>query len=213
MRVVLTLAAGAVLMGLGSCATMSEDQCLAGDWYGQGRSDGAAGYGPGRLSDHTEACTRHGVTPDANAYYEGHEVGVRQYCVPGRAFRIAASGGGYSNGFCPADLEQDFLYAYSDGRLVWDAIQRANAVRARVDEFTARAREYEEDIRDEEYRLANEEGLTEEDRRTIRERIRRLRRDRDTANDQANALSYDVTDADREVSRLRSRFTPVYGNW
>ena len=22
-----------------------------------------------------------------------------------------------------------------------------------------------------------------------------------------------VTDADREVSRLRSRFTPVYGNW
>ena len=36
---------------------------------------------------------------------------------------------------------------------------------------------------------------------------------RDTANEQASALSYDITDADREVSRLRSRFTPVYGNW
>ncbi|MEH6666095.1 MAG: hypothetical protein V7678_14685, partial [Brevundimonas sp.] len=83
----------------------------------------------------------------------------------------------------------------------------------RADEFIARAREYEEDIRAEEYRLANEEDLSDEDRRTIRERIRRLRRDRDTANDQANALAYDVTDADREVSRLRSRFIPVYGNW
>jgi len=213
MRVFLTLAAGAVLMGLGSCATMSEDQCLMGDWYGQGRTDGAAGYADSRLSDHAEACGRHGVTPDANAYYEGHEQGVRQYCVPGRGFRIAVSGGGYANGFCPADLEQDFLYAYSDGRLVWDAIQRANDVRVRADEFRARAAEYEEDIRDEEYRLANEEDLSEDDRRTIRDRIRRLRRDRDTANDQANALSYDVTDADREVSRLRSRFIPVYGNW
>ena len=50
MRIVLTLAAGAVLMGLGSCATMSEDQCLAGDWYGQGRTDGAAGHGNGRVA-------------------------------------------------------------------------------------------------------------------------------------------------------------------
>lgn len=213
MRVLLIAAAGLGLLGLGSCATMSQEQCLAGDWYGQGRADGAAGYGAGRLSDHAEACARHGVTPDARTYYRGHEQGVRQYCVPGRAFRVAVSGGGYSNGFCPADLEQDFLYAYSDGRLVWDAIQRVSDVRARADEFTARAREYEQDIRDEEYRLANEEGLTDEQRRTLRNRINRLRRDRDTANDQASALSYDITAAEREVSRLRSRFTPVYGNW
>lgn len=213
MRVLLTAAAGVVMMGLGSCATMSQEQCLAGDWYGQGRTDGAAGYGSGRLADHADACARHGVTPDARAYHQGHQQGVRQYCVPGRAFRVAVSGGGYANGFCPADLEQDFLYAYSDGRLVWDAMQRANAVKARADEFTARARRYEQDIRDEEYRLANEDGLTDDQRRTIRDRINRLRRDRDTANDQASALSYDITDAEREVSRLRGRFTPIYGSW
>ncbi|MFN4295856.1 MAG: DUF2799 domain-containing protein [Brevundimonas sp.] len=213
MRILLTLGAGAILMGLGSCATMNQEQCLMGDWVGQGRADGAAGYGAGRLSDHAQACARHGVTPDPNAYYRGHEQGVRQYCVPGRAFRVAVSGGGYANGFCPADLEQDFLYAYSDGRLIWDAMQRADTLRARADESRARAAEYEQDIRDAEYRLANEEDLTQEQRRTIRDRINRLRRDRDTANDQANALFYDITDADREVSRLRSRFTPVYGNW
>lgn len=213
MRIVLIVAAGAAMTALGSCATMSQDQCLAGDWVGQGRADGAAGYGQGRLSDHAQACARHGVTPDSSAYYRGHQQGVRQYCVPGRGFRVAVSGGGYANGFCPADLEQDFLYAYSDGRLVWDAIQRVGDLRGRADEFRGRAAEYEQDIRNEERRLADEEGLTQEQRRTIRDRINRLRRDRDTANDQANALSYEITDAERELSRLRARFTPVYGAW
>ncbi len=212
MRLVLTAVAGLALMGLGSCATMSEGQCLAGDWVGQGRADGAAGYGAGRLSDHAEACARHGVTPDANAYYRGHVQGVRQYCTPGRGFRVAVGGGGYSNGFCPADLEQDFLYAYSDGRLVWDAVQRVSALQTRANEFRTRAAEYEQDIRSEEDRLANE-TLTDQQRRALRDRIQRLRRDRNAADDQARSVSYEITDAEREVSRLRQRFTPVYGNW
>ena len=213
MRGIAGIAAAGALLALSGCATMSEEQCLAGDWTGQGRAAGAAGYGSGRLSEHAEACARHGVVPDTDSYYRGHMQGVRQYCTPGRGFRVAAGGGGYANGFCPADLEQDFLYAYSDGRLVWDAVQRAADLRGRADELRSRAAGYEQDIRNEEHRLANEEDLTAEQRRTIRDRINRLRRDRDTANDQAAAMSYDITDAEREVSRLRARFTPVYGNF
>lgn len=213
MRLMLIGATGLALMGLSGCATMSQEQCVVGDWYGQGRADGAAGRGAGRLGEHAEACAKYGVTPIPNAYYAGHEQGVRQYCMPGRGFRVAASGGGYSNGFCPADLERDFLYAYSDGRLVWDAAQRASNLRSQANDLRARAERYERDIRDAEYRLANEEGLSNDQRRNLRDRINRMRRDRDVAVDQANEMAYDITGAEREVSHLRARFTPIYGNF
>ena len=44
MRVwILAAAAGGAALALGSCATMSAEQCQAGDWSGQGYADGAAG--------------------------------------------------------------------------------------------------------------------------------------------------------------------------
>ena len=42
-RLIIAAAAGGAALVLGSCATMSAEQCTAGDWSGQGYIDGQAG--------------------------------------------------------------------------------------------------------------------------------------------------------------------------
>ena len=48
-----------------SCATMSQEQCLRGDWRAVGYGDGVDGRPMSRLDDHAKACAKAGVTPDA----------------------------------------------------------------------------------------------------------------------------------------------------
>lgn len=206
-----TASAGlATALLLGSCATMSEEQCLAGNWSGQGYSDGRAGYGWSRLTEHAEACAKHGITPDNNAYYEGHARGVRAYCQPANGYRLGVNGSGISNGFCPADLESDFRYAYADGRTLYDANQRVNDLQSRVYQSDERVRDLERQMQDQESQLGAE-GLTDEQRRTIRDRIRTLRGDRDSERDAANGWRYDLDQARREQSAIQNRMGAIYG--
>lgn len=204
------LTAAALLIG--SCATMSEGQCLAGDWSGRGYADGAEGRGQSRLADHAEACAKHGVTPDADAYYAGHVQGVRAYCQPARGFHLARNGGSAGRGFCPADLEEDFLYAFADGRLAYDANNRVADALNQASLARQRAEQREAEIIIEEDRL-DDEGVTDEMRQTIRQRIRRLRDDRERELADARERDRDAQDGEREVSQLRNRFSPLYGGW
>lgn len=199
--------AGALLVG--SCATLSQEQCLAGNWHAIGVADGEQGYASSRLSEHTEACARHGVTPDSSAYFAGREQGLSRYCTPGNGFRIGSSGGGYG-GVCPPGLENDFMAAFSDGQIVWNAQSRLNGLRNDRTNAQNRADQLERDIRAEEDRLA-QTGLSEDERRRLRDRIRDLRRDREDALDQARRAEWAARDAEREVADLRARLAPRYG--
>ena len=192
-------------VGLAGCATMSEEQCLAGDWYGQGFNDGAAGHAYSRLNDHTEACARHGVYPDPSAYSAGRDQGLRQYCTPANGFRVGRSGSAYS-GVCPADLERDFLYGHADGRLLWDADQRVNSAVNAENQARNRIRQLEADIRVEEDSLSDS-ALTDAQRDTIRARIRRMRDDIDRAWDDVRRAERDVEYARREVVDLERRLS------
>lgn len=207
----ITIAAAAGALSLGSCATLSEEQCLVGDWYSIGIADGEQGHAATRLSEHTEACVRHGVTPDSSAYFSGREQGLTRYCTPGNGFRLGSNGNSYA-GVCPAALEADFVAAYSDGQIVWNAQARLNSLRNDRTNAENRAASLETQIRTEEDNLA-QSGLTEDDRRRIRDRIRTLRREREDALDQARRAEWAARDAEREVADLRARLAPRYGGW
>ncbi|MFU8822501.1 MAG: DUF2799 domain-containing protein [Gammaproteobacteria bacterium] len=56
------------LIALAGCASISEDECRAIDWRTVGYEDGATGQGVERLSSRRQACARHGVVPDLDAY-------------------------------------------------------------------------------------------------------------------------------------------------
>lgn len=212
MRSVLTLTAlGAAALLTGSCATLSEDQCLAGDWSGIGYADGAAGRGPDRLGEHAEACAEYGVVPDADLYYASRERGLYVYCTPNNGFYVGRNGNSYG-GVCPADAEPAFLSGYSDGRLVHAAQSALN--QALSDESSARSRadQLESEIRAEEDRLADS-ALTDAEREAVRQRLRRLRQDREQAQEEARDAQWAAREARRDVDALRARFAAYYGSW
>lgn len=117
------------MLALGGCASsLSESQCLANDWETIGYRDGLSGSdGSGALMRHMDACVKHGVTPDRNAYLAGWEDGVDQYCQPANGFNLGQRGSGYSN-VCPARLQSAFHAAYQDGRRLWEARSEVNQI-------------------------------------------------------------------------------------
>lgn len=94
----------ACLLALGGCASLSKSQCLANDWQTVGYRDGLSGTNSSALLRHENACVKHGVIPDREAYLAGWREGVEQYCQPANGFAAGERGAGYSN-VCPAHLQ------------------------------------------------------------------------------------------------------------
>jgi Protein of unknown function (DUF2799) len=110
----------AVLAALAGCRSnsVSESQCIAGDWQTVGYRDGANGYRSSRLLEHQDACVKHGVIPNRDAYMAGWQQGVREYCQADHGFDVGEHGYGYAN-VCPADQRDAFLAAYHEGRQLY----------------------------------------------------------------------------------------------
>ena len=60
---ILLSAAALVIASLSGCASISEDQCLAGNWAERGYKDGAKGVSRGRLADYADTCAKYAVCP------------------------------------------------------------------------------------------------------------------------------------------------------
>lgn len=108
-----------LLLVLAGCAGFSEQDCVVSDWRTIGFEDGAAGRPVSAIGGYRQACSKYGVAPDLDAYRSGYDEGAREFCRPSKGFEFGRQGGRY-NGVCPADLEGDFLAAYSDGRRLYD---------------------------------------------------------------------------------------------
>ncbi len=110
----------AVLLALGGCASLSKSQCLASDWQTIGYRDGVGGVSSTALLRHQNACVKHGIIPDREAYLAGWNEGVRQFCQPANGFSAGEHGAGFSN-VCPPDMQNDFHSAYEEGRRLYVA--------------------------------------------------------------------------------------------
>lgn len=176
---IVTAAAAGALLALASCATMSAEQCRAGDWGGQGFSDGVSGLSMSRLSEHAEACAEHGVIPDSAAYAAGRDQGLVRYCTPDNGFRAGRTGSGYG-GVCPSYLEADFMPAYRDGQIVHGVDQALTSARSRVDSLGNELEDLDDKITGKQAEL-RAEALTDEQRDQIRSRIQDIRRERANA--------------------------------
>lgn len=202
------LIAGGVIAGamlLGSCATMSEDECLAGAWGEKGYSDGAAGYPMSRLDDHAEACAKFQVAPDPVAYSSAREAGLRTYCTPDRGWAEGRSGNTYY-GVCRPEEEAAFVPAYQDGLRLHSVEEAAETAASALNSALARIRDREDKLEAKQRELRGE-GLTDEQRQQIRDRIQEVRgeirdarRDADAANAALEQAEWDVRRVRRELS-------------
>ena len=112
----------------------------------------------------------------------------------------------------PAELEGRFLPAYSDGQIVHEVQQALADAEGRVDSLGDRLEELDEKIVAKQAE-ARAEGLTDEQREQVRNRIQEIRRERaDTERDWRRAQD-EIDDAERDVRDVRWRFRDQYGSW
>ena len=127
----LIVALGAVLLA-GGCAVMSESQCVNADWRAVGEQDGRAGRPQARLSDYYRVCAQYGITPDADAYEAGREIGLSFFCSSDNGYRQGRVGIWYQ-GVCPEVLEPDFLFGYEVGVSVGRAAENVKRIENRIE--------------------------------------------------------------------------------
>jgi Protein of unknown function (DUF2799) len=113
----LLIALPLVLLG---CATLSEDQCRAGDWREIGFSDGTNGRTADYVAKHAKACADYGIDPDVTAWEAGRQKGLPLYCTPRRAYEEGSKGRELSP-VCPAAVAGDLRDDNRRG-LIWHRI-------------------------------------------------------------------------------------------
>lgn len=183
-----TLIILAGLLALGGCASMSKSQCLASDWETVGYSDGLTGTPSSALMRHQNACAKHGVTPDRDAYLVGWRQGVEQYCQPASGFSAGERGAAYSN-VCPPHLQQAFHAAYQDGRQLYLAQSEIDGLHRAIQDRELRLREVKSEL------AAIAGGMLEAES-TIAERASLVLQAKDLAEEQGRLAS--------EIDELRA---------
>lgn len=119
---------------LAGCASLSEEECLSGDWAGIGQRDGAAGRdAETQFARHVKACDATGVTPRRAAWQAGYAQGLQSYCTPPSGLDAGLAGRNYRN-VCPATSEPGFLRGFEIGM----ADHRARAEVGRIEREIAR---------------------------------------------------------------------------
>jgi hypothetical protein len=104
----------ALLLMVGGCASVSKEDCLLTDWYEIGRLDGRQGKPRTAFQGRAKACLEHGINADRQAYYDGHDLGLRYYCSEQKGFELGQKGLPYQS-VCPLQLEPDFRAGYYKG--------------------------------------------------------------------------------------------------
>lgn len=149
---------------LGACASLSEQDCLRGDWQQVGFRDGQTGRPASRIEAHREACREFGIEPQEPAYRAGRERGLNFYCTPANGMAAGRRGESYA-GVCPAWAERGFLRSFEAGREVHFARERLDRI--------------EQELRSLEVRYNG--ASNKEDQRYFGRQLSRLRMERDMA--------------------------------
>ena len=193
---------------LGSCTTMSKDECLAGAWGEKGYADGAAGYPMTRLDEHAQACARYQVEPNPAAYESAREDGLRSYCTFERGWSEGRSGNSYY-GVCRPEEEAAFLPAYRDGLQLHAVEAAVESAESALNSATARIGDRQEKL-DAKQRELRGEGLTDEEKERIRDRIQEVRGEIRDARRNAREAREALDRAEWDLHRVRRELVGRY---
>jgi hypothetical protein len=149
------------IITVSGCASMSSEECANSDWTAVGYEDGSRGYTSDSFANRRKACAKHGVTADFQAYQNGRDQGLVEYCQPGRGFSVGQSGGSYS-GVCAAALEQNFVDAYNVGRQLYNLRSNVNNASVRISTKEGEIDDLKDSIRKREAALIAPETTTED---------------------------------------------------
>lgn len=204
----ITLIAVSSLLLISGCASLSESQCVAGDWKTVGYRDGLAGRQSTQLLQHQNACMKHGAVPDRNAYLAGWEKGVRQFCLPGSGFNTGEAGRSFAN-VCPEDLQAAYYAAYQEGRRLYLAKSEIDSLNRTIAQKEYRLKQLDAEISGVEAELISDET-------TALRRVRLLDRTKELAAEQGELeaeiqqLRVDVALKGERLASLRQTLAYAY---
>jgi hypothetical protein len=186
---------------LGGCASLSESQCLAGDWQTVGYRDGSSGQSHSALLKHQNACVKHGVTPDREAYLAGWDQGIIQYCQPRNGFALGERGVAFPT-LCPDAVVDPFEAAYHDGRRLYLARAEIRRLEREIDAREHRLEHLDDAIASAESRLV-EDGLSSAERRELLEETKQMSREQGEIEVELKELRIDVALEHQRLQQLR----------
>lgn len=201
------LLCGSVLLSGCASRSLSEHQCLAGDWQTVGERDGAHGLPATHVLVHQNACGRHQIVPDSGAYREGWARGVRRFCTADNGYQLGLSGRANPS-VCPDSLMTAHQQAYFDGRELYLARAEVRRLEAQIDRMETRRGKIDTEI------LASaaaqaDPSLSPTDRLALVERTRTLLAERESLDAELPVLrraldsAYDELDDIEQAVALR----------
>ena len=108
-----------VVIGLTGCTSISEDECISGNWSDIGYKDGVKGKSRGKLADYAKTCMKYGAEPNRDVYLMAFESGLVKYCTFEQGLKLGENGSSY-NQVCSGDLANGFSQGYDEGRVVYE---------------------------------------------------------------------------------------------
>lgn len=194
-------ALAAALLGLSGCASLSENQCLANDWQTVGYRDGLQGRQSSHLLNHHDACLKHGVVPERDAYMLGWHKGVSQYCLPENGFAAGERGAAYGN-VCPEHLQASFFDAYQQGRKLYLATAEVNELQKAIVHKERHLERVKHDLVEAEVQLIDGE-LTSAERRALLEDAKALAKEQGELEAEIEDLKIEVAVKADRLAGLR----------
>jgi hypothetical protein len=138
-----TLARTAVVAGvlaLGGATGCAGDRkaaqanCPKLDWYEIGRRDGTEGRPSNQADARVRDCGSAGTAVDSEAYVNGRNAGLTEYCTAAAGLEAGRTGQTY-RGVCPEHLEKEFLQGYEAGGRILALEEEQLALSKRIDQI------------------------------------------------------------------------------
>jgi hypothetical protein len=204
--ILITVAAATAL--LGGCASMNESECLVSDWQSVGYEDGAQGRTAGHIGNYRKACAKHGVSPDLSAYQEGRAQGLKEFCQPENGFDYGSRGGNY-RGVCPADMSDEFLASYRQGRELYELEADVRSASRQLSSRRSRLEEIDQDILSSSAAIISD-GSTAEERLSLMLRTKNLAEERGRVSAEIDRLVGEKAKLEEKLRAYREQTASTY---
>lgn len=116
MKIITVFGGIALLTLLSGCATLSETECVSGNWQQVGYKDGKSGRDSDYIIKHESSCIEYGVQLDREAYEAGRQQGLVRYCTAENGFGRGSQGSS-PNLSCGSQQFPVYFDGYSQGLL------------------------------------------------------------------------------------------------
>ena len=188
---------------ISGCATMGKNECLNAQWKSVGYEDGAKGYNASRIGEYRKSCAEYNVSPNLDAYMQGRQQGLAQWCTPSNGYYQGTRGAIY-NGICPEALESDFEFAMSEGKAIYDYKKNIHDREMLIARLNREYSAIEERISSMEAELISDQ-VTPRRRKVLLNEIRTAERNREW-------LRNDLSEADFALNEMRRNLRNMQAN-